>query len=59
MSKAIPQHKQMAMGQKTQGYAKGGFVKPSRDTGMKDSPIEKVKRANGIPGCGCGGMVKK
>lgn len=60
MASAIPQHKRMAMGQKPAGYKAGGLIKPGRDTGFKDTPIEKAKRANGIPGmkkggsCGCG-----
>ncbi len=49
----IPQHKRMAMGEKV-GMKKGGSVK----TGIPDSPMEKVKRQNGIPGMKSGGKVK-
>lgn len=60
MASSIPQHKRMAMGQKPQGYKTGGLVRPTRDTGLQDTPLEKAKRANGIPGmkkgghCDCG-----
>lgn len=55
MTKAISQHKQLAMGDKKPGYASGGFVKPPAKpamlkTGIKDSPIEGIKRKNGIKG---------
>lgn len=52
----INQHKRMAMGMKRGG----GVLKnttPARKTGMPDSPLEKVKRANGIPGIKTGGKV--
>lgn len=51
----IPQHKKLAMGQ-TPGFKVGGFV-PSADrkTGIPDTPIEKAKRANGVPGMKKGG----
>lgn len=56
---AINQHKKMAMGEPVQ-MKRGGLVKnaaPLRKTGMPDSPMEKVKRANGIPGIKNGGKV--
>lgn len=59
---ATPQHKRMAMGQKVTGMKSGGPVMPSmpmaqsaRKTGIPDSPITKVKAANGIPGMKKGG----
>ena len=52
---AIPQHKRMAMGEKVTGMKKGGAVK----TGIPDSPMEKVKRQNGIPGMKAGGPCMK
>jgi hypothetical protein len=56
MSDAINQHKRMAMGQ---GMKKGGLVKPVSasppKSGLKNSPIENVKRANGVPGMKKGG----
>jgi hypothetical protein len=62
MSDAINQHKKMAMGGNC--YKKGGSVqKPPMNfgppkmapkappkTGFNDSPIEKVKRVNGVKG---------
>ena len=56
MKAAINQHKQMAMGQKV-GMKAGGMVKPTVKTGMPDSPMEKAKRANGIPGFKKGGKA--
>lgn len=53
MSKDIPQHKRMAMGQK---LASGGSV---LKTGIPDSPIEKSKRNNGIPGFKKGGSISE
>jgi hypothetical protein len=58
MSSNIPQHKRMAMGEKP-GFKRGGSVSPSSTkplkSGMKDSPLETVKRNNGIPGMKKGG----
>lgn len=57
----IPQHKRMAGGDKAVGFKKGGAVPsigmPSAPikSGVKDTPLEKVKRANGIPGMKRGG----
>ena len=51
----------MAMGSKTQGYAKGGSVMPKPavlKSGKPDTPIEKAKRANGIVGMNRGGKVQ-
>jgi hypothetical protein len=50
---AVPQHKRMAMGE-TVAMKKGGAV---RKSGIPDSPMETVKRANGIPGMKSGGKV--
>jgi len=51
----VPQHKRMAMGEKV-GFKKGGAVAPRLlKTGTPDSPLEKAKRANGIPGMKKGG----
>lgn len=61
MKGSIPQHKRMAMGSKTQGYAKGGSVMPKPavlKSGKPDTPIEKAKRANGIVGMNRGGKVQ-
>lgn len=55
-SNAIPQHKQMAMGQKP-AFKAGGPV-PFLKSGKKDSPLETAKRSNGIPGFKKGGKVK-
>lgn len=56
MDSKIPQHKRMAMGSGAQGMKNGGPVRvPALKTGMKDSPLENVKRANGIPGMKKGG----
>lgn len=62
MVKAINQHKQMAMGKKTQGYANGGSVNGNKGaramkTGMPDSPLEAAKRRNGVVGMKKGGKV--
>lgn len=64
MNKDIPQHKRMAMGDKTAGcYAKGGAVRQSGSsllkTGTPDTPLEDAKRANGLVGMKTGGKVKK
>ena len=48
----IPQRKREAMGQRLKT---GGSV-PLK-TGFPDSPLENVKRANGIPGLKKGGKV--
>lgn len=53
-NKLIPQHKRMAMGQRDVGFKKGGFVTPVKK-GVPDSPLEKGKRANGVPGMKHGG----
>lgn len=57
MASLVPQHKRLAQGEKV-GFKSGGPV-PAKaaplKTGMKDSPIEKVKRNNGIPGMKAGG----
>jgi hypothetical protein len=63
MTKAIPQHKQMAMGKMTQGYANGGAVNGNRGarlmkTGIPDSPLEDAKRRNGVVGMKKGGRAK-
>lgn len=59
----LPQHKRMAQGERV-GFKSGGstgqYRPPSKKTGLDDSPIEKVKRRNGVPGmkdggCACGG----
>lgn len=54
----IPEHKRLAMGMP---YAKGGLVDKDRKlkSGFGDSPIEKSKRANGVPGYSKGGMAKR
>lgn len=63
MASAIPQHKKIAMGDKP-AFKNGGFVKmaPAKPamlkTGIKDSPLEKSKRANGIPGMKVGGKAR-
>lgn len=62
MSKAISQHKQLAMGATKPGYKKGGAVAPMKaaapvKSGFKDGPMEKAKRANGIVGLKKGGMA--
>ena len=54
--KDVPQHKRMAMGEKVSGMKAGGAV---RKTGMAMNPVEKAKRANGVPGMKMGGKVKK
>lgn len=53
----MPQHKRMACGEAV-GFKKGGLVAnpPSPvKSGVKDTPLEKVRRANGIPGMKRGG----
>jgi len=62
MADNISQHKRMAMGQQVTGMKKGGpVVKPAPmtapipKTGMRNSPIENVKRVNGVPGMKKGG----
>ena len=54
----MSQHKRMATGEKV-GFAGGGMVPPSRPlkTGMRDTPLENAKRANGIPGMKKGGAA--
>lgn len=61
----IPQNKRLAMGEKV-GFAKGGSVpkapalpssRPVLKTGRPDSPMEGVKRANGIVGMKKGGRA--
>lgn len=54
---AIPQHKRIAMGEAVTGMKKGGLV--TRKTGIPDTPLEGVKRKNGIPGMKSGGKVGK
>lgn len=59
MASQIPQHKRLAMGEKV-GFKSGGIIGASArpanlKTGLKDSPLETVKRANGIPGMKKGG----
>ncbi len=59
MSSQVPQHKRMAMGDRV-GFKKGGSVSAPSATkplksGIKNSPLEGVKRANGIPGMKKGG----
>ena len=63
MNSKIPQHKRAAMGEKV-GFAKGGSVPkvaklPAAPrvlkSGTPDSPMEKVKRANGVVGMKKGG----
>lgn len=51
---AISQHKKMAMGDKP-AFKTGGFVKPPAKpamlkTGIKNNPLTKSKRSNGIKG---------
>lgn len=49
----VPQHKRMAMGSKAVGFKKGGIVPPRPaivKSGVKDSPLEKVRRSNGMKG---------
>lgn len=53
-TKAINQHKQIAMGGKP--FAKGGIV-PLK-TGTPVNPITAAKRSNGVPGYKSGGKVK-
>lgn len=54
-TKAIPQHKRLAMGDKV-GFKKGGSVGGQLlKTGIPDSPIETARRNNGIPGMKKGG----
>lgn len=38
MAKGVSQHKSMAMGQKTQGYACGGMVKGKKEDEQKEMP---------------------
>lgn len=54
----IPQHKRMAMGQPV-GFARGGLVDKGRQlrSGFPDGPVEKAKRANGVPGYAAGGKA--
>ena len=56
----IPQHKRMAMGQPV-GFARGGLVDKSRQlkSGFPDGPVEKSKRANGVPGYAAGGKTMR
>lgn len=56
----IPEHKRMAMG-KPIGYARGGLVDKGRQlkSGFPDGPVEKSKRANGVPGYAAGGKMRK
>jgi len=63
MASKIPQHKRAAMGEKV-GFAKGGSVPMAPKlpaapralkSGMPDSPMEKVKRSNGVVGMKKGG----
>lgn len=57
----VPQRKRMAMGAGPLpgNFKKGGLIAspkvPSNKTGLRDSPIETIKRANGIPGMKKGG----
>lgn len=57
-TKAIPQHKRLAMGDKV-GFKKGGSMGMGGakllKTGIPDSPIEMARRSNGIPGMKNGG----
>lgn len=61
-SKFMSPRKVMACGGTPPGYARGGRVSvgsPDRKSGMPDSPMEKVKRQNGIPGMKDGGSMPK
>jgi hypothetical protein len=53
--------KVLAQGGTPAGYANGGRVRVGtplrRGTGFPDSPLEAIKRANGIPGMKRGGKV--
>lgn len=56
-SKAIPQHKRLAAGEKV-GFKKGGLVGASSGllkSGKPTSPLTDAKRANGVPGYKKGG----
>ncbi len=55
MDKLISQHKRAAMGDSRVGFARGGRVLKS---GVPDTPLEKAKRANGVPGMKTGGKAK-
>lgn len=52
-SKLVPQHKQIAMGDKVNGMKKGGLVK-----GLPGNAVTTAKRNNDIPAFKKGGMVK-
>lgn len=60
--KNVPQHKRMAMGQRV-NYRAGGGVSISNisstalKSGKPDSPLEKAKRQNGVPGMRKGGKA--
>jgi hypothetical protein len=56
-SKLMSPRKVMACGGSAPGYAKGGVVvgTPLRKTGLADTPLEKAKRQNGVPGMKKGG----
>lgn len=59
-SKDIPQHKRMAMGERV-NYRGGGSISISNvsstplKSGKPDSPLEKAKRDNKVPGMKKGG----
>lgn len=60
MNGDIPQHKRLAMGQAA-GFARGGLVDKGRQlkSGFPDGPVEKAKRANGVPGYAGGGKASR
>lgn len=57
----VPQRKRIAMGAGPlpgNNFAAGGSIRskvPNNKTGLRDSPLETVRRANGIPGMKKGG----
>lgn len=60
----VPQRKRIAMGSGPLpgNFKAGGTIRlspkvPSRSTGLADSPLETVRRNNGIPGMKKGGKV--
>jgi hypothetical protein len=61
-TKAISQHKRMAMGEKV-GFARGGVVPvPNlvpRPTGRAINPIRAAKMTNSVPGFKKGGKAEK
>lgn len=57
---SMPQHKRLAQGERV-GFKKGGSVampaEAYRKTGLKETPLERSKRDNGVPGMKKGGKA--